>query len=437
MKSLWARLLLANLILLPLFLGSTGFFLERSFRVSLESAAQERLKIQVLTLLAEADYDTQLVMPEALLETRFNQANSGLYAKIFGSEGRVLWASESGVNLQPQQFALEALPEIGEQRFTQRQDRYQIDWTILWQTEDGREAPLVFSVQEDTRPTSAQLASYRRSLLFWLGAASLALMAGQLLVLKWGLRPLQRLASDIARLEKGESDVLQGPYPREIRPLTTNLESLLASEKQRRQRTRNTLSDLAHSLKTPLSIVRSADNLSGEYPAIVDEQIDHMEKIVSYQLQRSSGGTHNLLTVVPLFPVIERLVKTFQRVYEERGILFELAIREDAHFRGDERDVLELLGNLIDNACKYGRSRVRISARNTHGELELAVEDDGPGIPEDLRVEILRRGIRADSTSKGHGIGLAISADIAASYSGKFTIENSPLGGAKVKLVFG
>lgn len=436
-RSLAGRLLLANLVLLPLFLGGTGWFLERSYQRSLESAAEERLQLQVLTLMAEADFEQTLLMPEQLLEARFNQVNSGLFAMVNRVGGDILWTSPSALTTQLQSLRLheDQIP-AGQQAFSRDAQLYRYSWSVLWQTESGVDAPLVFTVLETTAPTAAQLASLRTSLVLWLGGGTIALVLCQMLVLLWGLRPLRELASDIASIEAGDQEKLSGPYPREVQVLTDNLGSLLRVEKQRRERTRNTLSDLAHSLKTPLAVIRNANANSTDYAAQVAEQANHMEHIVSYQLQRAAGGSHNLLRLIPVAATAERLQQSLLKVYAQKSLQIELDIAPDSQFRGDERDLMELLGNLLDNACKYGHQQACVRATGVGAQLQIFVEDDGDGIPAALREGITERGARADSTRPGQGIGLAVALDIANSYGGTLVIDDSDLGGARITVRF-
>ncbi|MFT4614146.1 MAG: two-component system sensor histidine kinase PhoQ [Bacteroidia bacterium] len=435
--SLAGRLLLASLVLLPLFLGSTGLYLDRGYRLSLDAAAAQRLQLQVLTLLAEAEYEDELFMPEQLLEGRFNQANSGLYGVIAKPGGTPLWTSPSAVATDISQ-ALQDSQGLGagEQAFERTSGLYRFSWAVLWLTDQGAEVPLVFSALETTDPAAAQLAAFRGSLLLWLGGATAALLLCQILILRWGLRPLKELAGDIARIERGDINHLGGPYPKEVQVVTDNLGSLLRVESERRERSRNTLSDLAHSLKTPLAVIRSTDATAADFPQVLTEQVDRMEEIISYQLQRASGSGHTLLRLLPVSPVAKRLKNTLEKVYADDGIRISLLIEENCQFRGDERDLMELLGCLLDNACKYCDTQVRISGQGQGGGMRLCVEDDGNGIEPELADAILKRGVRADSTRQGQGIGLAVAEDIARSYKGRLKIDNSPLGGARVRLLF-
>jgi two-component system sensor histidine kinase PhoQ len=435
--SLAGRLLLASALLLPLFLGATGLYLDRSQRVGIEAAVAERLQLQILTLLSEAEFDQVLRLPEQLLEARFNRPESGLYALVSDGDGQLLWSSPSALTLELEASPL-GLPilETGSGYFERRDGVFQHSYQVVWETDQGSAVPLLFTVREAVEQADAQLATYRRSLIVWLGGSALLLFACQALILYWGLRPLRMLAGDITNIESGAADELGHAYPREIQTVTSSLNTLLASEKKRRERARNTLADLAHSLKTPLAVVRGADDRDPDYSQLVKEQTGHMEQIVAYQLQRAIGGSHQLLQMVPVTSVLQRLKATLSKVYAEKGVQIELDVQTDSVFRGDARDFMELLGILMDNACKYGEQRVRITATGGGSKpLVIIVEDDGPGIPPELHQAVLTRGMRVDRLQSGHGIGLAVAADLVDSYLGTLQVDKSELGGASLRVV--
>ncbi len=435
-NSLAGRLLLASALLLPLFLGATGLYLDRSHRLSIEAAETERLQLQVLTLLAEAEFDQTLWLPDELLERRFNQPNSGLYALVSDVNKQVLWSSPSALTLELENLSLK-LPNlsVGERDFVRRDSLFQFSYQVIWAVEGGGEVPLLFTVLETVGPAQAQLGIYRRGLLFWLGGSALLLIVCQALILFWGLRPLRKLAGDITDIESGVAEGLADAYPQELQAVTNSLNTLLQSERKRRERARNTLSDLAHSLKTPLAVIRSADQGEQDYGQLVQEQTQRMEQIVAYQLQRAVSGSHKLLQMVAVAPVVKRLQRSLLKVYADKGVAIELEITADCVFRGDERDLLELLGSLMDNACKYGRRQVRVTAAGGGTQpLLMTVEDDGDGIPLQLRTAILKRGTRADSRQSGHGIGLAVAVDLAESYLGSLQLAESALGGACLRV---
>jgi two-component system, OmpR family, sensor histidine kinase PhoQ len=434
--SIVGRLLLASAILLPLFLGATGVYLDRGHRISVEAAEAERLQLHILTLLAEAEYERGLSMPEQLLEARLNQPESGLYALVSDANASVVWQSPSTLTMDVADFSRE-FPTLvpGEQEFRRREALFQLSYQVLWEAESGLEVPLLFTVLEAAGPVVAEQVVYRQSLLLWLGGSALLLIGCQAIILLWGLRPLRDLARDIGQIEVGATETLSRAYPAEVQAVTDSLNTLLKSETQRRSRARNTLSDLAHNLKTPLAVIRSANAGEPYYGDLVEEQISLMEQIVDYQLQRAASGAHKLLRIVPVAPVLQRLQASLHKVYADKGVVIELQCGVGCVFRGDERDLLELMGIIMDNACKYGRQRVQVTATGSSSQpLLITVEDDGDGIPAPLRKAVLNRGTRADSSQSGYGIGLAVAANLADSYLGGLQIADSSLGGACLRL---
>ncbi|MFV8816528.1 ATP-binding protein [Haliea sp. E17] len=436
--SIAGRLVLGSALLLAVFLSASGWYLEGSHRKSLEAAEVERLQLQLFTLLAQAEFEASFSMPAELIERRYNQPGSGLYARVTDASGRILWLSPSAVTLPASATTAAPTPlQPGEHHFSRRGELYSLAWQVVWAAEEGEEIPLQFTVMETAAPLEADIAEYGRGLRLWLGGSALLLLLFQALVLGWALRPLHRLAGEVGAIEAGEAELLGEDYPQEVLPLTSNLNTLLAGERQRRERVRNTLADLAHSLKTPLAVLRGADPQHADYAALVGEQTAHMEQIVSYQLQRASGGSHRLLQLLPVAPLVQRLRDTLLKVYADRNLHIELAIVDSCRFRGDERDLMEVLGNLMDNACKYGRRQVRVSAEGSAPKLlRIRIEDDGPGIPPGARQHSLLRGTRLDQMAPGQGLGLAVAADIVESYRGWLEISDSPLGGARVTLTF-
>lgn len=435
-NSLAGRLLLASAILLPLFLGATALYLDQNHQRSLETAQSQRLQLQVLTLLAEAEFDGRFTLPESLVEARFNRPDSGLYAFVTDENYRTIWSSPSAMSIKDSlsTFAASSLA-VGERDFVRGNEYFQYSYQVVWETESGREAPLMFTVLESIAAVENQVDVYRRGLFLWLAGATLLLIGVQAIILFWGLRPLRHLADEISAIEAGAQEDLMGAYPNEVQGITDSLSTLLLSEKKRRDRARNTLSDLAHSLKTPLAVIRSADTSDPDYPDLVNEQTSQMEQTVSYQLQRAVGASHKLLQMVPVAPVATRLQSSLLKVYADKGVSIELDASAESVFQGDERDLLELMGIIMDNACKYGRKLVRVSVSGGGAApLLITVEDDGNGIPESMRKAIFRRGVRADSQQSGHGIGLAVAADLAESYLGTLELAQSCMGGAHLRV---
>jgi len=447
-RSLAARLLLAASAVLVAFLLLTGLALDRAFRDGVAEARRARLEAQVYALLAALEVvDGRVEMPEALPEPRYATAGSGLYAEIAAPGGRVLWRSASALGLG---IPWPPDPAPGERVFARvyaedGQALLAYAFGVEWVTEGGgRAVPLVVRVAEETTAYEAQVAGFRRSLAVWLGAATLALLLVEAALLRWGLAPLRRLAQEVAAVEAGERDAIAGRYPSEVQPLVDAVDALVRSGRARLERYRNALGELAHSLKTPLAVLQGAAEGregGGALRATVAEQAARMRQLVDYHLQRAAAaGRSPAARAVPVAPVVARLLATLEKVHGARGVVLESVIGPGVRFLGDEGDLMELVGNLADNACKHGGTRVRVSAEtDSRGRLlALVVEDDGPGIPEARRAALLERGRRGDTRAEGQGIGLAVVREIAAAYGGGVEIGRSAdLGGARVTVRLG
>jgi two-component system, OmpR family, sensor histidine kinase PhoQ len=442
MKSINTRIIVSASIVLLVFIIATGLALDRAFRDSARSARQERLLGQIYLLIAaaEVDADGLIAMPLSFSEARFSLPGSGLYGTIIDEAGGIAWRSPSALGVET------PLPKpipAGQQQFNQREDLngrpfFVYSLGISWAA-GARHFPFTVTVAEDLTAFNAQLDLYRRSLWSWLGGMAVLLLCAQMIVLRWGLRPLRRVTGEISAIEAGRQERLQGDYPYEIARLTDNLNALLKREHAQQKRYRDALADLAHSLKTPLAVVRGALSSKrdlGTLASAVDEEVTRMNQIVEYQLQRAAtaGRSMGLGIRTPLRPVAEKIIASLRKVYRDKQVSVACEIAESVFFRGDEGDLTELLGNLTDNAFKWCAGKVAIHAEIREGKLSITVEDDGPGIDAAQAQHILERGIRTDQTVPGHGIGLAIVRDIVQSYEGEIAIEPSNLGGAAIRI---
>lgn len=441
MISLNARIGLSAAAVLGVFIVLTALALERAFRESAESALRERLQAQLYFLMgsAEVDHDGRLSMPEQLAEPRLNLPQSGLYAAIRSPDGRVSWRSASAVGAATPLLPMLAAGEELFARVRQRdQEYYLAGLGVAWEVGEAV-FPLSFAVAEDLAEYEAQIASYRASLWGWLTAMAVLLLGAQILVLRWGLRPLRTVARELEAIEAGRKERLERDYPQELGRLTDNLNALLAHERAQQTRYKNALADLAHSLKTPLAVLRglaSEGGCGGGSDRLLEDQVARMDSIVQYQLQRAvTKGRSALTRPVAVRAVVDRITATLDKVYREKGVAVEHDIAADALFRGAEGDLMEMLGNLLDNAYKWCRHRVRVSARCGDGALTLSVDDDGPGLDPRALELVVERGGRADESVPGHGIGLAVVREIAQAYGGAVSFAASPLGGASVQVI--
>jgi signal transduction histidine kinase len=269
----------------------------------------------------------------------------------------------------------------------------------------------------------------------------LALGSTTLLQIRFGLAPLLKLRSALSEIRRGEAERIPGEYPRDIAPLAQELNLLLDTNREILERARTQVGNLAHALKTPLSvIVNEADSGPGEVAAKVREQAAVMRDQVTYYLDRARAaalaGTLGAITDVE--PVMAGLVRTFAKIYDGKSLAVDVAIPPGSRFRGERQDLEEMVGNLIDNACKWAATRidVRVGVLRDGGRasIEISVEDDGPGLPDDARAEMLKRGRRLDETKPGSGLGLSIVADLAGLYQGALKLDESSLGGLRAVL---
>lgn len=448
MNSLRARLVLAGLLILIAFLGLTGLALDQAFQASVREGVRAKLQAQVYGLLGvlELDASGRVRMPDRYPDQRLQQPGSGSYAQVIvagpGQSVAPVWESRS---LLGRELTYRHVPlDSGEVRFNQMSSTeggmFELRFGVIWEYAPEQSRRLVLRALESDAVFRGQLWQFRRSLVLWLGIAGAILLVMQVLVLQWGVRPLRRIPADLRRIHAGEADALGGSYPRELRPLTDNLNEFIRAERSQRQRYRDAMADLAHSLKTPLAVIRGAVGQSreAELKQTIGEQTARMQEIVDYQLQRAAlAGRGGLRKRVNLLVTLQRITDSLAKVYADKALDFDLQVDPAQELAVEPGDLMELLGNLLDNAGKWAASRVRVRVEPGQAELRLEVEDDGPGIGEADRVRILHRGVRADESTPGQGIGLAMVRDIVQAYGGRLELDASPaLGGARVVLVF-
>ncbi|MFT7220243.1 MAG: two-component system sensor histidine kinase PhoQ [Candidatus Azotimanducaceae bacterium] len=446
-------MLVSGALVLVVFLGVMGLVLDNAYRESARQSLSERLRLHVYALIAateevRAQDSLSLYLPEELQEPHFNNMGSGLFAIVFDDQGAEIWRSRSTIGLNLDDRARSEIlstdtPGVMTFRSMLSSGDYEqvffLTYPIIWQTNKGQSG-FTYVVMQSFEPYQNEVAAFRNNLWGWLIAGVVVLVGLQALIMAWGLRPIAGLEKDLKAIEQGGQDYLEGQYPREIAGVTRSLNLLLSAERDQRERYRTTLADLAHSLKTPLAILKmEAEKPEAELEKVsvaLVEQVDRMNDIISYQLERAVGTSSSLLKVkVEIVPVLEKLTKAMRQVYLDKGVVIASNV-EPAIFPGDERDLLEMLGNLLDNACKYGHQKIELFAGIRAARLQFVVDDDGDGIDLVDRNRVLERGTRLDSRESGQGIGLAVVAEIVDRYDGQIEIGASELGGAKVTLKF-
>jgi len=454
-KSLSRRLRSSATLLAVLFFACVGGVIDQAYQQSLLNAIEGRLQAHIYTLLTVAEVDgNNILLPQALAETRFNQYESGLYAFVLNGKSEPIWKSQSSNELKPlpiyaverndrQFLQLEKTDESGEMSFNEI-GYNALGQGIVWQSLSGQEIPITIWVVESSDNYYAPLNKFRW--ILWCGLLLVAVLMhlGLWVLMYWALLPLGELARDVARVENGELEALPSSYPREVKKAARAINLMLAHEREQLDRYKLTLADLAHSLKTPLSVIKAL--LEQDKQALsqtlseVDIQIARMNQSLGYHLKRPvHQSAYSKKGRILIAPLAQRIGNALSKVYANKNMQFEIDIDETIVFPGTEDDLMELLGNLTENAFKYGTSKILIKASDTRLSankhlVTLAVADDGPGIPVNQRKEILQRGVRLDTQEEGQGLGLALVKEILDSYNAFLEVKASSLGGALFQL---
>ncbi len=433
------------MVVLAAFMVLTAIALERAVVKRALQAEEDGLQLLIYSLLAAVDRDSDgrglTVSQDRLFEPDLVTRNSGLYALLYDRRKQRIWRSGS-VTLD---FPAVAKTRLGEWQFDtvefQATPYFRLVFAIQWPDINEKLRRYDVVVWRNAVEYFEQLNRFRQTLWAWLIITTVLLLLLMYLVTRWSLLPLKKIGLEVKAIEDQKQSGFESTYPDEIAPLTENLNILLKREQYQRQRYRNAMDDLAHSLKTPLAVLtglgdrRDIDETRLE---TLREQTERMNQIVSYQLQKATSvGEVRITRPVDLVAIIDKLVAALEKVYQEKAVRVERELPAQLLLRMDEGDCLEVAGNLLDNAFKYGRQRVRVvaGARDDKSML-LTIEDDGDGLDEDEVEKIVNRGMRLDEATEGQGIGLAVVADIVESYNIGLDFGRSELGGLRVELEF-
>lgn len=416
--------------------------LQSVFDRTLEQVVQQRLAADASTLISAASVvDGQLVMPERMPDEEFNLPEAKLLGYVYDAQGKLLWHSRSTGDEQ-----LEYLPHFSGNRIDflrirdlNRREYYVYDVEVSLIGE--HELPLSFVAMLPSSEFASLQQGFSQRLRLWLGGGLVLLLLLLWLALTWSLRSLKSVRGELSEIENGARDRLSDNHPRELTRLTRSLNRLLDSERLQQTRYRDSLADLAHSLKTPLAVLQTvAENIraqpgQNDQSRILQDQIERMSQQIDYQLQRASLRRSGLVQYrAVLAPMVTRLGEALGKVYRDKPVRLETVISKGLQVPMEEGALLELLGNLLENAYRLCVSRIRVSGVSHGGVCELRIEDDGAGVPPDQRERVIGRGERLDTSHPGQGIGLSVVRDIVESYGGELSLGDSPLGGAAFRI---
>lgn len=428
------RLVAGAMVWLVLLLVLGGAVLALAFRDTVEQEFGHRLDAMLRAMIAatEVGTDGTVTVVRTLGDPRFDQIFSGWYWQVSEPSGRMvrsrsLWDS--------------TIPIAGGQNAHKRRI-------------DGPRGQLLLAVERDLEFPDApgpvhvliagDLGEVRAGVRRFdmLLAASLGLlgagMAVAVFIQVWfGLRPLRAMKADLDAVRDGERPRLSENYPREVTPLAEAMNGVLDNDAELIERARTHVGNLAHGLKTPLTILQ-AELDSTPNKEILREQIGKMKRLIEHHLGRASAvaGAGRVLGIrVPVQTIAKEIAGVLSHIHADRRLAIDVDVPDDATFRGHREDLEEILGNLMENACKWAKTRVRISAEMGKGELALSVEDDGPGMSPEQAKAAARRGERLDVMAPGSGLGLSIVADLVAVNGGTMTFGRSAMGGLAVTLM--
>lgn len=431
--SLKVRQAVISLVLMLFLLPVSFFAIERAFFAQLLTSTEQKLEVHLYSFLAELTSKNDILeINNSILPADFLTPDSGTSAFIVSGD-KLLWQSDSSLNqnfVPPQH---EMLP--GKHEFVALEQNGQVYWTLsfaLLFDMGERSMPLTIHIVQDQKLLDAPVQSFRNTLVRWFIGIAAVLLLVMLLAYYWTTQPLSALDHEIRQVEGGQQQQLNGNYPAELRTLKEDVNLLLASQNRQKQRYRHHLSDLAHALKTPVAVLNTS--ALAQQPEL-REQIDRITAMIEHQLKRaSSSGQDVWQKQIQVMPVVEKLQSALLKIYRDKNVQLSIDVPANAMFRGDETDLMEMLGNLLDNAFKACQHQVKVKV--SQKPFTISVEDDGPGVPAGKTKELLHRGTRLDTYKEGHGVGLSIVHELCTSYSGELAIERSVLGGASFSLQF-
>jgi signal transduction histidine kinase len=443
--SIATRLFASAAILSAIILFVAGIVLTAIYRRTTVAGFDERLNVYLKELVADLAGQSEQERSELgnLGEPRFNLQGSGWYWEVSKTDGGSVKASRSLFG--------HTLPKLGDavplERFQPWRRGYVMlddDRTlrIIERPVDlGEDGQFVVAVAADSAEVQTDIQEFQLALGLTFLLLGAALVLSTLVQVTYGLKPLADLRGAVARVREGGAQRIDGAYPSDVAPLASELNLLIDANQKILDRARTQVGNLAHALKTPLSVMTNeVDAAGGPVADKINEQVALMRHQIDYYLNRARAAAlaGALGTTTEAKPVLEGLIRAFAKIYRERDFDLDLPDDAAARFRGEKQDFEEMVGNLIDNAGKYSRLQVRVSIASEgppdRPELVVVVDDDGPGLPEERRGGAFKRGERLDETKPGSGLGLSIVRDHAAMYGGRVEFDGGPLGGLRVRL---
>lgn len=426
------------LVVLPI----TAFVLISVYRGAVERNFDSRLNVYLIDLVTDVaeERNNPAAAPPSITDPLFNRPFSGWYWQItpLDSPNELLHTSES---LLGQRVKLPSeLGVAADENLTRRANirgpvehvLRVLEREITIEEDGGVETGLSIAVSGNSNELEKTISEFRTLLILALTILGVGLLLATYFQVRFGLMPLRAIGRGLAAIRSGDAQSLKGDLPSEIVPLQSELNALIKSNRDIIERSRTHVGNLAHALKTPLSVI--TNEAAGKRTSLagkISAQAEIMRDQITHHLNRASMAARSGVIggQTKVQPVVKSLVRALQRIYEERSLSLSLECSDEVVFHGEKHDLEEMVGNLLDNACKWAKADISLKVSLRKGTIILRIEDDGPGLPKKERLAALKRGRRLDETKPGSGLGLSIVAELAHLYNGKFTLEESEKGG--------
>jgi signal transduction histidine kinase len=451
LNSLALRLFFSATTWTVVILVVTGIVLSSIYRAAVERAFDRRLGVYLRTLVADVATPEENAgkFPQSIGEPLFDLPLSGWYWQVTRLDAptpdvrssRSLWDATLPhlADLGPS-----SAPGGARQGYAEGPEGQQL--RVVERTIDlGEEGRYLVAVAGDAAEIDEETRSFDGALVITFAVLGIVLLLTTTFQVRFGLAPLKRISDDLAAIRSGTAERLEGAFPVEIAPLARETNALIDANREIVERARTHVGNLAHAIKTPLSVIVNEASAHGSDPfaSKVMEQAETMRSQVAHHLERARIAARVTIvgTVTEVAPALEALRRTMEKIHRARGILIEVKADAQAKFRGERQDLEEMAGNLVDNACKWASSRVFIDVileppaePGAAPMLRIIVDDDGRGLSATERAQVSRRGQRLDESKPGSGLGLSIVVDLAALYGGNLSLGNAPIGGLRAEL---
>ena len=433
--SIRERLIAGTIIALALALTIGGFALSSAFQRTVETTFHERLDSLLLTVVAAIDVeaDGSLRLGREIPHPSFGRVYSGWYWQVTSGDSRLasrsLWDAELSGPM--------ALGDAGRASLTMTGPRDQLLRVAVRELHyPSRRDAVTVTVAGPESELRGEIDSFNRLLVLSLGVLALTMIGAVAAQVGYGLRPFRALGVELGDIRAGRRTRLTGGYPREIEPLAQAMNDVLDQDARRIERARSLAGNLAHGLKTPLSVLALEAARPAPDPGRITAQVSRMTRVIDHHLARAAaaGAQQAIAISTGVHGVVSELRAMLLRIHAERLLSIDADVPADLMFAGERQDLEEMLGNLIDNACKWAAARVIVRATGGADWFEITVDDDGHGLPADDANSALQRGVRLDSAEPGTGLGLAITGDLARLYGGTLILGRSDIGGLRATL---